>query len=230
AVVELAVGGGRTVLRGLRERPLHGAHELAQVEGLRQVLERAALRRLDSSQQRVLGAHHDHPELRPELFDPRDEVEAVLVRHHHGGDDQVALAVLHPAPERRGVAGALHFIAEPPECLAEHCADRAVVVGDQDGRTRVHFSPSLAAMGRNIRKTVRRGALSNSIPPPWSSITLATNARPRPVPLCLVVTKGSNRWGRRSSGMPAPLSATSTTSGRCRRVSVPETASRTPCW
>ena len=39
-------------------------------------------------------------------LDARDQVEPVLVRHDHVGDDQVALALLHPAPQRGGVAGA----------------------------------------------------------------------------------------------------------------------------
>ena len=36
--------------------------------------------------------------------------------------------------------------------------------------------------------------------PPWSPMIFATNASPNPVPDGLVVTKGSNRFGNRSSG------------------------------
>ena len=47
--------------------------------------------------------------------------------------------------------------------------------------------------GIKTRKIVLRGCESHSITPPWSPMILATNARPRPEPEALVVTKGSNR-------------------------------------
>ena len=59
--------------------------------------------------------------------------------------------------------------------------------------------------GSITRNIVRPGSLSNSITPPWSLMILATKARPRPVPVGLVVTKASNRWARISSDMPAAV-------------------------
>src|SRR5215813_793274 len=47
---------------------------------------------------------------------------------------------------------------------------------------------------------------------------LATNASPRPEPVGLVVTKGSNRCGIRSSGTPGPLSLTQNSSGSHARL------------
>src|SRR3712207_7877217 len=44
-----------------------------------------------------LGRHDHDPKLRPHPLDARDEVESVLVRHDHVGDDEVSLPVLHPA-------------------------------------------------------------------------------------------------------------------------------------
>ncbi len=58
---------------------------------------------------------------------------------------------------------------------------------------------------------------------------LGDQCEPSPVPFRLVVTNGSNRCDRKSSGMPAPLSTTDTTSGKCTRLSLPGTASLMPC-
>src|ERR1043166_5477959 len=64
--------------------------------------------------------------------------------------------------------------------------------------------------------------------PPWSPTILATNARPRPLPVGLVVTNGSNKCGIRSSGTPGPLSRTQNSSGSDTRALEPGPASRTP--
>ena len=45
------------------------------------------------------------------LLDARQQVEGVLVRHHDVGDDEVALALADPAPQRRRVAGRAHLVA-----------------------------------------------------------------------------------------------------------------------
>ena len=101
-----ALVGRRLRRRGRGQRALHHVDELAQVERLRQIFEGAALGRLHRGQQRVLRAHHDDAQLGPQLLDARHEVEPVLVGHHHVGDDEIAVAVRHPAPQGRGVAGA----------------------------------------------------------------------------------------------------------------------------
>ena len=121
--------------RRLQRAPDHG-QQLLQVERLGQILERAALGRLDRGDQRRLRAHHDHPQLGAHPLDARDQVEPVLVGHHHVGDHQVALAVLDPAPERGRIRGGAHLIAGAAQRLGEHGADRAVVVGNQDGGKR----------------------------------------------------------------------------------------------
>src|SRR6201999_2946785 len=81
-------------------------------------------------------------------------------------------------------------------------------------------------IGINTRNTVWRGCDSHSMIPPWSPTIFATNARPRPVPVGLVVTNGSNRWGIRSCGTPGPLSLTQNSSGSDTRVFDPGTARR----
>src|SRR3989440_4451835 len=79
------------VLRPCRSRwrtqgPLDDADQLAQIEGLREVFEGAALGRLNRCQERALCAHDNDPQLRPHLLDAGDHVEAVLVRHDDIGD------------------------------------------------------------------------------------------------------------------------------------------------
>ena len=114
-----------------RQGPPDDGDELLQVEGLRQVLVGAALGRLDRRHEGVLRAHDDDRQLRPQLLDPRQEVEGVLVRHHHVGDDEIALALRDPAPEGRGVAGRAHLVAGARQRLVEHRPDGGVVVGER---------------------------------------------------------------------------------------------------
>ena len=125
----------------------------------------------------------------PHLLDARHQIEAVLVRHDHVGDDEIALAVGDPAPQRRGIAGRPHLVPEPASAwfstvrmARSSSATRIVAI------SRIVCAPRPAcadASGRSTRNTVRRGWLSNSMTPPWSPTILATSARPRPVPLPL---------------------------------------------
>ncbi len=93
-------------IRRHRQRAADHRQQFLQVERLGQIFEGAALGRLHRRHQRRLRAHHHHAQVRADALDARDQVQPVLVRHHHVGDHQVALAILHPAPQRRGVAGA----------------------------------------------------------------------------------------------------------------------------
>ena len=80
------------------QRPFDHIDQLAQIKRLGQVFEGATLGRLDGSRQRILRAHDDDAQFRADLFDARDQIEAVLVRHDDVGDDEVPLAVGDPAP------------------------------------------------------------------------------------------------------------------------------------
>src|SRR5262249_27108502 len=187
--------------------------------------------------ERVLRAHDDDRQIGPDLLDARQKIEGVLVRHHHVGDDEVTVALAHPSPQGRGVAGGAYFVSGSRQGLIEHGADRGIVVGNQDA-SRGHCQPlqavlcgvlpPLANFGINKRKMVRRDCDSHSTTPPWSPTILATSARPRPLPVGLVVTKGSNRFGSRSSGTPGPLSLTQNSSGSDTRDFLPGTDRRTP--
>ncbi len=167
-LLDLALGEiGRGVHLRRRQGAFDDVDQFVEVERLWQVLEGAPLRRLDGGHERVLRAHHDDPQVGTELADARDEVEPVLVRHHHVGDDQIALAVRDPAPQRRGVAGGAHLVAGAGQRLAQDRADGAVVVGDEKGvRTHVTGPPPSGCIGSITRNTVRRGWLSNSMTPP----------------------------------------------------------------
>ena len=77
--------------------------------------------------------------------------------------------------------------------------------------------PSVSAIGRETRNSVRPGRDSTSISASLWLTRRRTMSRPRPVPFPtgLVVKNGSNRCARTSAGIPAPLSTTRTTT-RCR--------------
>src|SRR5205807_4023068 len=221
----------------LGQRPADDPDELLEIERLGQIFVGATLGGAHGGHKRVLRAHDDDGKRRPQLFDARQEVEGVLVRHHHVGDDEVALPLADPAPQRCGVAGRADFVTCTRQRLVEHGADRRVVVRDQKV-SRWHWHPLQAAspgsaslprnMGMSTRKMVRRGCDSHSMIPPWSPIIFDTSAKPRPDPVDFVVTNGSNRWGNRSSGTPGPLSLTQNSSGSETRVLLPGSDSRTP--
>ncbi len=125
------VGIGRNGLLGLLKRPANSLHQGIEIKWFWQVVVSPALSRGDGRHDGVLGAHHDHRQRRPELLDARDHVEGVLVGQHNVGDDGIALAFRHPAPEGGGGGGRAHAIAGPAEGLAQNRANGAVVIRDQ---------------------------------------------------------------------------------------------------
>jgi len=133
------------VRRAAGERALDHADELAQVEGFGQILEGAALGRPHGGHEIVLRAHDDDAQIGADLLDARDEVEAVLIRHQHVGDHEVALAVGDPAPQRGRVPRRAHGISRAAERLVEHGPDGAIVVGHENGRGAHNGSPRSAS-------------------------------------------------------------------------------------
>ena len=142
-------------LARLGERAADHGDQLVQVERLGQIFVSAALGRGDRGHEGVLRAHHDDGQVGPELLHPRDEVEGALVGHQHVGDDEVALALADPAPQRRGIAGRARRIAGARQRLVQHRADRGVVVGDEDVAF-AHHGP------RSARSASRRSLPSAS--------------------------------------------------------------------
>ena len=192
-------------LRDLRQHVL-------QVEGLGQVVVGPDLGRPDRGHD-VFCAHITITgRSGPALRDRRQQVERVAVRHHHVGDDDVALALLDPAPERRGGAGRVDLAAGAGQGLRQHGADGAVVVGDEDGAFHglalrlvvVGFAAARPAAAPG--SACGPGRLSHSTTPPWSAMNFDTSERPSPVPLTCEQTKGSKTSRIRFSGMPGPLS------------------------
>src|SRR5262249_4561995 len=145
----------------------------------------------------------------------------VLARHHHVGDDEIPLALRHPAEQRGAAVRRLHVIAGAAQRVRQNRADRGVVVSDEDRFLCVHsvrlpmFASGFFALslrlpraflfsiscficisccclsGKLRRKTVLPGSLATSIRPPWSSTIFETMERPRPSPFGLVVKNGS---------------------------------------
>ena len=146
-----------------RRRSRQGASDdgqkLLQVERLRQVFERPPLGCLHGGHQGGLRAHDHDLEIRPHPADAWNEIEPVLVRHHHVGDDQVALAILHPAPQRGCVRAGAHLITGPSERLGQHGADGPVVIGNQDGWNR-HLTPQSSGTKRTAVRFQVRQALA----------------------------------------------------------------------
>ena len=119
--------GGR-----LGKRLLHRPDQLDQVEGLGEVFESAPLGRLDRRQQGVLRAHHNDPEVGPELANPRQQIEPVLIGQDHVGDTHIAFAVLDPFPQRRGIGRRPHRKPVPCQGLGYHHTNGLIIVGQKN--------------------------------------------------------------------------------------------------
>ena len=170
-----SLGFGGEPLRlcaGLGQRAADHGDELVQIERLRQIFVGAPLGRGDRGHEGVLRAHHDDRQIGPQLLHARNEIEGVLVGHQHVGDDEIALALADPAPQRGRVAGGARRVAGAGQRLVEHGADRGVVVGDEniafghDVLTVPAVRASLSAIGISARNTVCRGRESHSMMPP----------------------------------------------------------------
>src|SRR5262249_28180393 len=83
---------------GLRQRTADDGGQFLEIEWLRQIFIGAALGGSYGRHERVLGAHDNDWQIRPHFLYARQEIERVLVGHHHIGDDQVALALTDPPP------------------------------------------------------------------------------------------------------------------------------------
>ena len=184
-------------LRGLcvsrsGESPPRRRRHVIQVERFGNVLKRPDFGGIDRRDQAVLGAHHNDRQFRTLLFNSRQDVEHVFVRHHDVGDHQIAFPVCDPFQQSCGIAGRPHLVSQSSESLTEDQSNRRVIISDQDFLgSGVHAEASWGVeIGNSTRNTVRPGSDSKSIKPPCPATSLATSARPRPAPLFFDVTKG----------------------------------------
>ena len=174
--VELGLVGviGRPLLR-LRQRAADDGDQLLEVERLGQIFIGAAFGGADRRHEGVLRAHHDDRQIRPHLLDPRQQIERVLVGHHHVGDDQIALALADPAPQRRRVAGQPHLVSGARERLVEDRADGGVVVGDKYATCGHRYSSSRVAVRHATTSPKRhRDCFGRSV---WRSLNIGSSTR-----------------------------------------------------
>ena len=124
---------GRRVALGLRRRDgaADDRDEFVQIEGFRQIVEGALLGCANGGHEGVLRAHHDDRQFRPPTLDARQEVEGVLVGHHHVGDHDIALPLIDPAPQGRGIRRGFDLVADARQRLVQDGADGGIIVGDE---------------------------------------------------------------------------------------------------
>ena len=138
---------------------------MIDVEGLRQVFERAALEgRYRAVEVRIRG-HDDDRDLRMPLLHFGQQLEARFARHADVGDEHLRFVQRERLPHLVGGGERLVGNALARERLLEHPADRAVVVDDPYG--------VLARAGRGGALRFRYGAHS------WTP-TLAAGAAALP--------------------------------------------------
>src|SRR6267143_512699 len=166
----------RTKLSTVRGVPSYSApQQLAQPEGLAQVIVRAELEPEDLVALHAFGGEHQDRGVRPLPARFLEHLEAVPHRQHDVEHDQVDVGFQrHPQPGLAVLRDA-HLVAVLAQVQAQAQGDRAIVFDDQDA--------SHHAAGRITRK-VRPSPilLSSSMRPPCSSTIFLAMASPRPVP------------------------------------------------
>src|SRR5262249_4463025 len=133
--------------------------------------------------------------------------DAIHFRHLDIGDHQVGVKRLALADQLAAVLGrGQNEVAQPWQDLLEVVAHVWLIIGHYDAQGLAHVLPR----GKVITISAPRpeSGEPTAIWPPWASIIRLAIAIPSPVPLVLVVKKGSKiRW-RTSGFRPGPLSRT----------------------
>ena len=184
----------RGALHALR-RASHEIDDLVDVEGLRQVLEGAALVGGDRVAEVGVGGHHDDRQLRPRRVDAAQQIETGLPRHPDIGEQHIGRIAAQRLERRLGGLEDARQHAAALQRALEHPTDRGVVIDQPDAqRPRAHGTDSVAdgaaPSGSSRLNTVRPGSLSNSMLPPLRVTISCATARPSPVPLARPVTSG----------------------------------------
>ena len=206
-----AVGGHDDDL-GLRGRALHGLEQLHPVQG----------RHAQVGEDHVVGALGELLE-RAGAVGGLAHLVPRLAQEHGGGGAHVLLVVHHQhVAGRRREARALARVgrAWSGRILGSDIG-RSQPIPPSDsmlrrgppgpGATTAPARPARAGPpGTGAARWCRRpGRMETEISPPWPSTIRFTTARPRPVPVALVVKNGSKMRVRISAGMPGPVSSTS---------------------
>ena len=179
----LAVDRERRVTR----RAADQFDRLVDVERLRQVLERASLVRGNRRVEVRMRGHHDHRQARPRGTDLLQQFEAAATRHPDVGHQHVRRRGAQRGEHGRRAVERTSEHSARLQRLLEHPADRCIVVDEPYAQgLRVHA----VSIGSDNVKTVRPGALSNSIKPPWRVTRSCATARPKPDPPSRPETRG----------------------------------------
>jgi hypothetical protein len=138
---------GALLAHALVHRAADQIDRLVDVEGLGQVLERAALECSDRALQIGVGGHDDHRQLRVPLLDVLEELEAGGARHPDVGHQHLGRVALQLGERLLRDAERLVGNALAGERLLEHPADRAVVVDYPDW---FHAAAFVASIGNTM--------------------------------------------------------------------------------
>src|SRR6185437_10210006 len=214
------------------QRALDGAQQLGERQRLLDEIERPEPRRLDSGLDGSVSGHHDD---RTAVGGGRrpfaQQADTVDIGHPDIQQHQVRSLPSARGPGLRGVGGDIHLVPFLRQDLLQQPANVRLIVDYQDVWPTHALSLRVAGCprgGRSLRSraapvadrvlsltgsTTRTrappsGRLSASIRPPCSSTIFLTMASPRPVPLGLLVTYGSNTRPSSSRWNPGPLSHT----------------------
>ena len=152
------------------ERALDEQLHLFDVERLGEIVERAALHRFDRVLHRALGGHHQEGNVETFVAGVRQQVEAGHIRQADIDDRQVETAVPQRGEGREPFGEGAYVVAASLERTLQHEADGLFVFRDEDARFAHDPAGSLSQAGSITRNSVRPGALSKRIEPPWSEV------------------------------------------------------------
>ena len=142
----------------LLENLLRREQDLLGLEGLRDVIRRSDLDRLDGALNRRVLGHHDDVDLRPTLADIAHQVKAVRVADAEVDEGERVVLPLEGRDRTRAVGSAIDQRPPAPEDLSELAPDRRVVVDDEHPGFHAaayapgHLGPGLPQAGASDRR------------------------------------------------------------------------------
>src|SRR5262245_15354835 len=156
-----------------RQGPLREEERLVDVEGLREVVVRATLHRLNGGLHRAVGRHDHDLSIGALLANLAQQREPVDAGHADVEEDEIEGLRLRLEEGRRAILHADDLVAGPAKSLLEHPAEPVFVVRDEDaalGHGRHSTLRPYLAMGRKQENAVPcPGSLTTWIAPLCSS-------------------------------------------------------------